>query len=536
MSAFAGTGQLFRLYLRRDRITATSWALFLALLVAGMVPYYGGIFTTEEARLQFATEIGMNDALSAFSGQLTGHGLGNLAVWKIGDIGFTLVSLMAVLSVIRHTRAEEESGRAELVGAGVIGRFAQLTAASLVTFTVSLATGLLTALGMMASGLDAGGAFTLMLAMAGPGFVFGMVAAVAAQLTERSRTANAIAFAALGAAYLIRFLADGGSMLWLRWLTPLGWSHLMEAFGGDRWWPALLHLALAAALGTVAYRLAARRDLGAGALPARAGRDVAAPNLRSPFALAWRLHRGQLLGWTAAYAAFSAATAGIAEGMPEVAKQGGPQVQEFFRRYTASPDANMSHTFIWMVILSLAGIATLYPMLATLRLRGEESSGRAELLLSTPVQRTQWAAGHLMIAAIGSVSTMGASGLASGLVYGLAVGDVGTQLPRVLAAALALVPAVWVIGAIGMLAFGVIPRLAVAAVWVVFLFQQVFGESVGPALGIDYWIANTVVPMHHVPKILTGAEFTAVPLIILTALAAALAGAGLVTFRRRDLT
>ncbi|TDD15492.1 hypothetical protein [Nonomuraea diastatica] len=87
-----------------------------------------------------------------------------------------------------------------------------------------------------------------------------------------------------------------------------------------------------------------------------------------------------------------------------------------------------------------------------------------------------------------------------------------------------------------MLAFGIIPRLAVAAVWVVFLLQQLFGESVGPAIGIDYWIANTVVPMHHVPKILTGAEFTAVPLLILTALAAALAGAGLAAFRRRDLT
>ncbi|TDD15493.1 hypothetical protein [Nonomuraea diastatica] len=51
MNACTGTGHLVRLYLRRDRITATGWTLFLALLVAGMLPYYGGIFTTEEARL-----------------------------------------------------------------------------------------------------------------------------------------------------------------------------------------------------------------------------------------------------------------------------------------------------------------------------------------------------------------------------------------------------------------------------------------------------------------------------------------------------
>ena len=36
---------------------------------------------------------------------------------------------MAILLVVRHTRAEEETGRAELVGAGVVGRHAPLAAA-----------------------------------------------------------------------------------------------------------------------------------------------------------------------------------------------------------------------------------------------------------------------------------------------------------------------------------------------------------------------------------------------------------------------
>src|SRR5262249_54757343 len=156
--------------------------------------------------------------------------------------------------------------------------------------------------------------------------------------------------------------------------------------------------------------------------------------------------------------------------------------------------------------VSLAGVATLYPMLATLRLRTEETSGRAELTLSASVTRTRWAASHLVFAATGGASTMAAGGLGAGLVYGLSMGDLGTHLSRVLGAALALVPAVWTIGAIGMLAFGLVPRAAVAVIWVVFLSQQVFGEAVGPALGIDYWIANTIVPMHHIPKILTGAS------------------------------
>jgi ABC-2 type transport system permease protein len=175
-------------------------------------------------------------------------------------------------------------------------------------------------------------------------------------------------------------------------------------------------------------------------------------------------------------------------------------------------------------------------MMATMRLRVEESTGRAELTLSTPVDRIRWAASHLLFAALGSVTTMGAGGLAAGLVYGLTTGDVATQLPRVLAAALALVPAIWTIGAIGVLAFGALPRLAVALVWLVWLLVNLFGESIGPALGVDYWIANAVVPMHHIPKLLTGAQFTATPLITLTGLTAVFVAVGLTALRRRDLT
>ncbi|MGP3915368.1 ABC transporter permease [Nonomuraea sp. 10N515B] len=536
MNALTGTGRLFLLYLRRDRLVATCWVVFLPLLVVSQVASYETMLPTETDRVNFVAQVGGNAALTAFSGRLYGDALGNLAMWKIGDIAYTLVAFMAVLSVIRHTRAEEESGRAELVGSTVVGRFASLTASLLLAWAVSLAAGLLTALGMIGYGLDTPGSFTVALGMTGPGLVLAAVAGLAAQLTERARTAGAIAFTVLGLQYLIRFTADGGGILWLRWLSPNGWSHLMRPFGGDLWWVFLLPVAACLAISAAAYRLAARRDLGAGVLQSRPGPAVAAPGLRSSPAMAWRLERGQLLGWTGAYAGFSAITAGVANGIPEIAEQAGPQIEEFFRRYTASPDADLSDTFIWMVLLSLAGIATLYPMLSAVRLRAEETSGRAELLLSTPVGRVRWAGGHLLFAALGSLTTMTASGLAAGLVYGLTTGDVGAHLPRVLGAALSLVPAVWAVGAVGILALGLIPRWAVATVWVVFMFQQLFGEQIGPALGIDYWIANAVVPMHHIPKVLTGAEFDATPLLVLTVLAVALGGVGLTALKRRDLT
>ena len=44
-----------------------------------------------------------------------------------------LAALMSALAVVRHTRQNEETGRAELVGAAVVGRYAGLAAALIVT-------------------------------------------------------------------------------------------------------------------------------------------------------------------------------------------------------------------------------------------------------------------------------------------------------------------------------------------------------------------------------------------------------------------
>ena len=104
--------------------------------------------------------------------------------------------------------------------------------------------------------------------------------------------------------YVLRAPADLGGPSWLAWLSPVGWLRLTRAFAGEQWGVFALFAALTAALVAVAYALSARRDLGAGLVPPRTGPAVAAPSLRSPLALAWRLQRAGLLAWTAAFAAF----------------------------------------------------------------------------------------------------------------------------------------------------------------------------------------------------------------------------------------
>lgn len=59
----------------------------------------------------------------------------------------------------------------------------------------------------------------------------------------------------------------------------------------------------------------------------------------------------------------------------------------------------------------------------------------------------QWAASHLVFALLGPTIAMAASGLTAGLVHGANTGDIGRELPRVLAGALVQLPAIWLLTA-----------------------------------------------------------------------------------------
>jgi ABC-2 type transport system permease protein len=95
---------------------------------------------------------------------------------------------------------------------------------------------------------------------------------------------------------------------------------------------------------------------------------------------------------------------------------------------------------------------------------------------------------------------------------------------RVLAAGLIQLPAAWVLTGIVVAAFGVAPRLA-AAGWAFLVAFVVLG---------DQWVMN-LSPFTHTPR-LPGDTVHVAPVLWLTTTALTLAVAGLVGFRRRDMT
>ena len=67
-----------------------------------------------------------NPALSFLYGQLHGDSLGALIAWRYLAYAALDAALMSIFLVIRHTRADEEAGRLELIGSTAVGRHAPL--------------------------------------------------------------------------------------------------------------------------------------------------------------------------------------------------------------------------------------------------------------------------------------------------------------------------------------------------------------------------------------------------------------------------
>lgn len=528
MNALLGTGELIKVGLRRDRIMMPVWVYVLTAVVASTGYSYGQLYDTRAARLDFASAVATNGSTLAFYGHVyRADSVGGLTAWRLSGIGAALTAVLCVLLVVRHTRAEEEAGRLELVGAGVVGRYGPLTTGVAIAVSAGSALAGLALVAQVAVGLPVAGAAAFALGWFGAGLVFTAVAAVAAQIAGTSRGANGIALGVLGLAYLLRAIGDAGPS-WVSWLSPIGWSQQLRPYAGERWWVFALPVALAALVGAGAYSLVERRDIGAGLLPARPGPAAAAPTLRSPLALAWRLQRGLLAGWAVALLGYGAVIGGIADGIDAL-------VQESKGTRDIITDMGGTSSLIDAFLATAAGLlglaATVYAVQAVLRLRTEETGQRAEPILATRVGRIRWAFSHVVIAVGGGGLLLALGGLSAGLAHGLRSDDVGHQVPRVLGGALAQLPATWLITALVLALFGLWPR-ATAASWGV-LGMCVLLWLLGPSVHLAQW-AMDVSPFTHIPK-LPGSAFSALPLVVLTAVALAVAAAGLAGLRRRDV-
>jgi ABC-2 type transport system permease protein len=286
MNAFRGTAALTTLAVRRDRYRLSAYVLGLA-----------GFLGATAAMIVADTDASQRETARVFAGNAAMRMLGLSS--GASDGGYTmlrdylllaiLAALMSVLAVVRHTRQNEETGRAELVGAAAVGRYAGLAAALLVTIAANVVLAVALGIALIVNGQPAASSLLAGASVSAIGVVFAGVAAVTVQLSSTTRGASGLAAALLGLAFV---LSGVGNMLgsvdasglrassdWPAWLSPIGWGQQMRPFGGDNWWPLSLVTIAFVVLVSVAGVLVAQRDVGRGILAERRGHAEARPSL-----------------------------------------------------------------------------------------------------------------------------------------------------------------------------------------------------------------------------------------------------------------
>ncbi|MBX6749481.1 MAG: ABC transporter permease [Micromonosporaceae bacterium] len=521
----AGSGRLLRFMLRRERLALPIWLAVIGALLGTQSRASQAVY--DPAHLdQLRETLGGNPAVVALAGPpeliVT---IGGEVAFEVFGYVLIVVALMNMFLVGRNSRADEETGRAELIRSTRVGRRAPLLAAlTLACLSNVAAAGVLATVGV-ATGLPVWGSVVCGLAAAAAGLFFAALAGVAMQVFDHSRAAYGAVLAVLGAAYLLRAAGDA-AVTALAWLSPIGWSQRTLPFAANRLWPLALPIVTGALLTWAAVALLDRRDFGAGLVATRPGPASASRALRTPLGLAWRLHRGPIVGWLIGLFLLSLTFGSLSS-----------EIEQFFEENPAAVALlsggaeDVVNGYLGFTTVLLSVFAGVYGVSAMLRARSEETGGRAEPVLATRTSRWRWLGSHVAVVGVGTAALLVAIGGGMGAGHAAATGDPG-QMPRLIGVAFVNAPAVAVLVALAVFAFGLAPRLAAAAAWTLVgfvLFLVIFDDIVD----VPEWLRQ-VSPYTHTPLAPVD-PVTATPLVALSAVVAVLLVAGFAGLRRRDI-
>ena len=507
------------------------WIYAFAAFAGAAVYGFKKLYPTAAGREEFVVASNHNAALLTIYGPFYGNSLGSFTAWRDTVLSGLLAGIMSIFIVVRHSRGDEESGRLELVGSAAVGRHAALVSGMLVATLANVVVALVMALVPIALGIPAAGSIVFGAGIGLCGLTFTAVTAVTAQIAQSARSARGLAIGVLLVMFLVRAIGDSvgaSGPSWLRWLSPIGWAELTRPFGTIRWWVLVLPLAAAVLVGVAAALLTVRRDYDSGLLATRNGRPGAPASLRSPFALAWRLQRATVLAWVIGALVYGVGIGSAAKGINGLL--GSAQVRRVIARMGG--ETQLTNAYL-AALISLTGLAVAgFAISAVLRLRTEETDQRADPVLATRAGRISWALSHLVIAVVGTVAILAVAGLGVGLGYGARTGSLGSEVARMVGAGLAQAPSALVVAGLAVALFGLVPRASAATSWSV-LGVAVLLLFFGATLQWSHWVLD-VSPFTHAPK-LPGGVVSAAALIWLCAIAVALAAAGLIGLRRRDI-
>jgi ABC-2 type transport system permease protein len=541
-----GFGSVYAKTLRDSRLAFIIVAGLLGGLMLAAGAGVGSVYGTPAARqdlARLATDLANSSpALRGLVGNPVNAGtIGGYVLWKYGPVFVYVASLWSIVALSGTLAAEARRGSLDLVAAAPLGR--RRLALDKVAAHLTVVAGAMAVLAL-ASWL-AGAAFGRLPGDAIPpqaaiGFALwvglvalasGSVAFALAPFLGRAAAAWIAGFVLFGGYFLNGYQASVPALAGVAHLTWFSWTAGHLPLAGRYDWGSLLPVAVASAvLLAVGVEAFARRDLGAsssiraprlpGALLGLHGPIGRALGERLPVGLAWGLGLG-IFGLVMA-----AASRSVADELPRMS----PAMLQAFRTALPNFDLTSAGGFLQLVFVQLGFIVVGFAAAALVGgWASDETSGRLEMLLATPLARQRWvASGALgLYLAIAVMTVVLALGVGTGAL--LAGSDAVTPMAGSLTLGL------YAAGVAGVgIAIGGLVRTSIAAEVVALVVTLTFlVDLIAPALRLPDWLHQLALTAHMGRPMVGAWDVAGIAMcLVLAAGGLALGGWGM---RRRDV-
>ncbi|HKO33467.1 MAG TPA: ABC transporter permease subunit [Candidatus Limnocylindria bacterium] len=504
-SRIYGFGSIFAKTVRDSRRAALITAGVLGLVFIGVSYAITSEFDTPQSRVEIENLVkAVPPILQGMAGKVVNVGtLGGYLQYKYGVFFPLVVSLWSITALSGTLAGEAQRGSLEFVLASGTSR-RRVALQKLSGHMVMLGLAVVVA---MVSIAIAGNAFAALpgdeislLSAFGYAIWLGLVALAGGSLAFAlgpfvgRGAAAGIAGAVMFAGFILNGYQEPVPALEpFANLTWWGWTHNHVALAGVYDWPSVAVLAVVdvvlLAIGVEAF---ARRDVGV---------TTALPTVSLPRPL---LGLGGALGrivshnftttiaWGLGIGFFGLALGGAAQDFMEQLRNA-PAFVELLRTVFPNVDYASAGGFLQLLFVDFGVIlAGLFAASIVSGWASDETSGRLEMVLATPLSRARWAiaggSGMLVSVALFMAITM------AGIAIGVATTDSDVATPVVGSLVLALYAAALV--GIGHAVGGVVGTRFAGSVVVVFVIVSWFIQLLGPLLGLPQFVQDLALTSH----------------------------------------
>jgi polyether ionophore transport system permease protein len=537
-----GFGSIFGKTMRDSRRAVLVIAIALALLLIAVSFAIVQEFNTPASRQQLVAVVAAVPAiLQGLAGKAVNVAtLGGYLQYKYGSFFPIIVSLWAIIALSATLAAESRRGSMEFVAATAATRrrialeklTAHLTGQAIVAIAVFLA---LVVVGRSVNGLpgdeisfESAVGYALWLFLLG--IAAGAVAFALAPFVGRGSAAGVAGAVMFGGFILNGYQAAIPSLAPLANLTWFGWTANHVPLAGQFDWVTLVPVAIVAiVLFVVGVEAFARRDIGATSPIPTPSLPRALIGLRGPSGRAIGQNLPSSIAWGLGIGIFGLAIAGSGRSFIEELGKATDFVK-LLNSVFPGFDIRSVGGFLQLLFVEfgmiLAGLAaaTLVAIWAS-----DETSGRLELLLATPLSRFRWATSGGVAVMVGVVvlTVMAMIGVGVGAVIAgseFATPVAGTVVLGLYAAAL---------GGIGIAVGGLFGTSYAGPFVAVFTVVTWFVGIIGPALNLPDVFHQLALTSHYGFTMLGQWDWVGVVASLVLAVGGIVVGAW--GFRRRDL-